>query len=147
MGVDRQAGPGAVAGQADVAVTVAGLARLEVAPRFPCMVGRPGMGGEHSPGMAGLALGRGEAGVIRADVRKLDVAELPPVGQELQRGTLEPGMALAAVLLVVAAGTGLRVVQRLQWMDLQPVAPIRPGSGLRPGPTPQPGGWRAVKFR
>ena len=77
--------------------------------------------------MAGLALGRGKAGVIRADVRKLDIAELPPMGQELQRGTLEFGMALAAVLLVVAAGAGLRVVQRLQGMDLQPVTAVALG--------------------
>jgi len=74
--------------------------------------------------MAGLTLGRGKDGMIRSYTGQFDIAELSPMGEKLQAGRIESGMTLDAVLLVVAAVALLRVVERLQWMDLQPVAPV-----------------------
>ncbi len=54
--IDLQAGPGAVALLAYIAVAVAGLAGLEVAARFNGMVRGPDMGGELAVGMTQLAL-------------------------------------------------------------------------------------------
>jgi hypothetical protein len=74
--------------------------------------------------MAGLALCRIEELVIGTYGAERDITELPPVRKELQVLGTEFGMALAAIILVMAAVAMLRIVQRLEGMDFQPVAPV-----------------------
>ena len=134
MGVDLQPRPGTVAGHADIAVAVTGLARLEIAPRLDGMIGGPCVGGDQAAGMTGLTQ-RGvigtvldKYGMLGADTAQLDIAELPSVGQELEVSLPELGVALDAVRLVLMApGAGLRVVHGFNGMDLQPVGAVALG--------------------
>ena len=124
MWIYSQAGPGAVAGQTDIAVAVARLAGLKVAPRLPGMLARPGVDRHYAARMAGLALGGIEQGMIGADAGELDILELAAMGEKLQAGPLEFAVALAAVLLIMAAIAALGVVDGFDRMDLEPVAAV-----------------------
>lgn len=124
MWVDQEPRFGAVTFQTDIAVAVARLACLKVAARLYGMTAGPDVCREKAVRVTRLALISGKTGVVRSDIRQVDAAELCPVREELQVGRLKLGMALAAVLLVVAAEAALRVIQAFQWVDLQPVTAV-----------------------
>jgi hypothetical protein len=68
MRADPQSLLGAVARLADIAVAVARLAGLQIAPSFDCMVARPFVRRKQSAGVARLALRWIENGVVRANI-------------------------------------------------------------------------------
>lgn len=111
MRTDLQALSGAVTLHADITITVAALAGLEIPACLGGVVCRPPVGRQQSAWMACLALARIEDGMIRPDVAQFNVPELTPVGLELEILSPEFRMALGTVFLVMATGTGLRVVK------------------------------------
>lgn len=94
MRIYHEAAPGAMTGHAHIAVTVTGLACLQVPPRLLCMVSRPYMLWKKSARMAGLALVRGKCGVGRAGIARLKVGPCPAVRLYPEIISFELGMAL-----------------------------------------------------
>ena len=101
-----------------------GLAGLQVPSRLPGMVICPGMVRHQSSRVTSRTLGRSENSVIRPYVTQLDVTELSPVRLKLKIGRPEPGVAFLAVFPVMTAETPLFIVERLDRMNFEPVAPM-----------------------
>ncbi len=94
MRIDHEAAPGAVTGHAHIAVTVTGLACLQVPPRLLRMISRPYMLRKQPARMAGLALVRSKCGVDRARISCLKIGPRPAVRLYPEIISLELGMAL-----------------------------------------------------
>jgi hypothetical protein len=111
--------------QADITVAVARLAGLQVPSGLDSVVGRPSVAGEEATGMAGLTLLWSENGMVWTYITQFDVAELLPVRLKLEVVALESGVALdAELLLVMAAGAGLGIIECLDGMNLEPVCAV-----------------------
>lgn len=130
--IHLQSGPGAMAGHTDIAVTMARSAGLQVTSRLRGMICGPLMGRDGTPLMTGRTLGSGEYGVVGSHISDLYIAELLTMGLELQIAGLIAGMALPAVLLVMAAVTGLGIILGFNGMKLNPVALVALGNVIAP---------------
>lgn len=112
---------------ADITIIMAGLACLQIPAGFAGVFSRPLVRGHNASGMAGLALGSVEIIMSRSGGSQFDIAELATVRLELDAVSWKSGVALAAVLLVMATGAGLRIVLGLKRVQHTEVAAVAPG--------------------